>query len=135
MSIDSLSPLSRALRDLPGGSHRSAARTAKIAETIPVINAALARGVPIEKIVDSLAQNGIRISVRTLYRHLRQYKDAQAINSAPSRPTPTAEKSKKPEPLSISEKKTYDRSDPEALRAVMRGEVDLEYLAKIGREK
>ena len=132
MSIDSLS---RALRDLPGGSHRSAERTAKIAETIPVINAALARGVPIEKIVDSLAQNGIQISVRTLYRHLRKYKDAQAINSAPPRPTSVVEKSEKPEPFPSSEKKIYHRSDPEGLNAVMRQKVDLEALAKIGRQK
>ena len=132
MPIDSLF---HALSDLPGGSHRSAARTAKIAEAIPGINAALARGVPIEKIVESLAQNGIHISVRTLYRHLRKYKDAQAINSATPHPTPVVKKSLKPEPLPNSEKKIYGRSDPEGLKAIMREEIDLVALAKIGRQK
>lgn len=135
-----------AIKALPANdSKRNSARDQQLVEYMPEILAALARGNNVKTIAQALTKSGIKIAERTLFRHISKYRIAnpntidpkiskalQALN--PKKPNTIKESKTQREATPVNQEKT-DRSDPEALKQIMREDVDLAALAKIGKSK
>jgi len=152
MSINSNSaqPASRfqeRLNEIEAEGARS--KSARIAELLPEIEAALSKGFSRAHVVDALKAEGIDLTPALLSSYLQRFRQRQrsALSTpsaappapAPSSPPPAAS-SETPAAAPATETPDGARPvaappfDPAALRAIARHRPDLKELARIGRE-
>ena len=121
-------------------------KSARIAELLPEIEAALSKGFSRAHVVDALKAEGIDLTPALLSSYLQRFRQRQrsalATPSAapPSPATPSADSSATPLAAATTETPDSPRPapaqpyDPAGLRAIARNRPDLKELARIGRE-
>lgn len=152
MSINSNSaqPASRfqeRLNEIDAEGARS--KSARIAELLPEIEAALSKGFSRAHVVDALKAEGIDLTPALLSSYLQRFRQRQrsalATPSAPlapaPAPSPSADSAETPLAAATTETPTDSPRpapappyDPAGLRAIARNRPDLKELARIGRE-
>lgn len=134
MSTDPAS-IAKKLQALPSGKTGNTTRNARIAQSMPDIRDALTKGVTAKKVCEALSECGIPMSVRSLFRHIALDKARESKNKTG---LIIQQEQREPKPKITRQPVNQQKnklSDQEALKQVMREEVDLVALAKLGKAK
>ena len=128
-------PATEAIKALKSGPSPNTSRSARIAELMPHIHEALARGSTIKLICEALNKSDIKISVRTLFRHVAKHKLSNPIPQNAEKPGLQIKESKKNREPATVVQKSGSRNDPKTLKDAISGEVDLSSLENLGKSK